>query len=85
MAIVGNGQKVIKHIPTGTYTVTEKDNWSWRYEPESNAHSVTVTGGETATTEFKNDRTEIYWLSGDSYCENWWGNNGNVIRKDEDE
>ena len=85
VAIVGNGQKVIKHIPTGTYTVTEKDNWSWRYEPESNAHSVTVTGGETATTEFKNDRTEIYWLSGDSYCENWWGNNGNVIRKDEDE
>ena len=84
VAIVGNGQKVIKHIPTGIYTVTEKDNWSWRYEPESNAHSVTVTGGETATTKFKNDRTEIYWLSGDSYCENWWGNNGNVIRKDED-
>ncbi len=85
VAIVGNGQKVIKHIPTGTYTVTEKDNWSWRYEPESNAHSVEVTGGETATTEFKNNRTEIYWLSGDSYCENWWGNNGNVVRKDDED
>lgn len=85
VAIVGNGQKVIKHIPTGTYTVTEKENWSWRYEPESNAYSVTVTGGETATTEFKNNRTEIYWLSGDSYCENWWGKNGNVIRKDEED
>lgn len=85
VAIVGNGWKVIKHIPTGTYTVTEKDNWSWRYEPKSNAHSVTVTGGETAETEFKNDRTEIYWLSGDSYCENWWGDNGNVVPKDDED
>lgn len=85
VAIVGNGQKVIKHIPTGTYTVTEKDNWSWRYEPKSNHHSVTVTGGKTAKTEFENDRTEIYWLSGDSYCENWWGNNGNVVRKDDED
>ena len=85
VAIVGNDQKVIKHIPTGTYTVTEKDNWSWRYEPKSNHHSVTVTGGKTAKTEFENDRTEIYWLSGDSYCENWWGNNGNVVRKDDED
>ena len=85
VAIVGNSEKVIKHIPTGTYTVTEKENWSWRYEPKSNAHKVTVTGGKTVKTEFENDRTEIYWLSGDSYCENWWGNSGNVVRKDDED
>ena len=83
VAIVGNGQKVIKHIPIGTYTVTEKQDWSWRYEPTSNHQKVKITGGETARTEFENNRAEIYWLSGDSYCENWWGENGNVIRKDD--
>lgn len=85
VAIVGNGQKVIKHIPIGTYTVTEKQDWSWRYEPASNNQTVKITGGNTATAEFKNKRAEIYWLSGDSYCENWWGNNGNVIRKDDED
>lgn len=83
VTIAGNSQKMINHIPVGTYTVTEKVDWSWRYEPESNGQSVTVAGGETAETAFENDRTEIYWLSGDSYCENWWGgDSGTVVCKD---
>lgn len=85
IVIVGNDQKIIKNIPTGTYTVTEKEEWSWRYKPKTNGHEVTIIGGETAETTFENERTEIYWLSGDSYCENWWGNNGNVIRKNDED
>lgn len=85
VVIVGNDQKVIKHLPIGTYTVTEKVDWSWRYEPNSNNHTVTVVGGKTAETAFENRRTELYWLSGDCYAKNWWGNNGKVVRKDDDE
>ena len=86
VVIVGNGEKLVKDIPTGTYTVTEKADWSWRYEPETNGHSVTVVGGETAATAFENERTDKYWLSGDCYAENWWGgSNGNVTRKEDEE
>lgn len=86
VAIVGNDQKLIKHIPIGQYTVTEKADWSWRYDPTSKKQQVKIVGGQTSTTEFLNERTEIYWLSGDSYCENWWGGDrGNVIRKDDED
>lgn len=32
---------------------------------------------------FKNDRTNQYWLDGDSYCENWWGGNygANLVKR----
>lgn len=80
--IVGNGSTTIKNLPVGTYTVTENTDWSWRYEPKTNGHEVTIVGGETTETTFENEREEIYWLSGDSYCENWWNASGNVTRKD---
>jgi fibro-slime domain-containing protein len=86
IAIVGNSSKLINHIPIGTYTVTEKTDWSWRYGPESNSDDVEIVGGGTAETLFVNERTEIYWLSGDSHCENWWGGaDGTVVKREADE
>ncbi|WP_072683735.1 MULTISPECIES: hypothetical protein [unclassified Holdemania] len=89
IVIVGNGSTTIKHLPVGDYTVQELTDWSWRYDevtsdPANGTVSLTFQNKQ-GTVTFTNTRTDRFWLSGDSYCENWWGNNGNVIRKDEDE
>ncbi len=97
VVIVGNSSVTIKDLPIGSYTVTEETAWSWRYDVDTISTEkdteITVSGavinfdltyqGETVT--YKNKRDMIYWLSGDSYCENWWGNSGNVIRKDDED
>lgn len=73
VVIVGNGSKTILRVPVGTYTVTEKTNWTWRYD-EQNEQSVTVTGPETTEqVTFNNVRKKEFWLSGDNWCENYWG------------
>ncbi len=66
----------IKNVPKGNYTVTEDTDWAWRYtpDPESDINQTAKIEGASYTFGFKNDRTDPYWLSGDSYCENWWGN-----------
>ena len=71
------------------YTIVEKTDWSWRYDVDSvsleNAtRTNAITSDELAfaltdtskavQVTFDNERkTPAYWLSGDSYCENWWG------------
>lgn len=73
VCITGNDDRIIRHLPIGTYLVEEKTDWSWRYEPKTNNHTVNVIGGRIAETDFVNERIERYWLSGDSHKENWWG------------
>lgn len=73
VAIVGNDSVTIKNIPVGDYTVTEMTDWSWRYEPKQKSINVTVRSTGKNGVKFQNIRKDPYWLSGDSYCENWWG------------
>jgi hypothetical protein len=87
VTIVGDGSAIIKDLPTGTYTVTELTDWSWRYVPTPESvqveSSAAVNG--VAQVDFSNTRSKTYWLSGDSYCENWWdGTNDRVVRRNED-
>lgn len=94
VTIVGDGSAIIKDLPTGTYTVTELTDWSWRYVPMKNKdgtktiekeQTVVGEGGKITEVTFANDRTNKSWLSGDSYCENWWGGtNDSVVRRNED-
>lgn len=79
VAVVGNSSVTVDWLPVGTYTVTEKTDWSWRYIPEKEVQSTLVKGNETSELTFKNSRTKGQWLSGDSYCENIWK------KKDEEE
>lgn len=66
-----DGESVtIMNVPVGTYTVTELADWSWRYDAKDAEKKVTVTGGNTATAAFENDRNRVYWLSGDNYALN---------------
>lgn len=82
VTVVGNDFTVVEHIPVGTYTVTEKTDWSWRYEPKTSSISITVTESEEpAKAEFENDRTKEYYLSGDCYCENVWEKLLNTLKE----
>ena len=102
VVIEGNGSVTIKDLLVGEgYKVTEKTDWSWRYNftnatARVGAKSASVengisfeltAAGETVT--FTNTRSIIYWLSGDCLAENRWdGNNGNtqpLARKEDDE
>ena len=85
VVISGNTSVTIKSLPLGRYTVTEDTGWSWRYGVDTisaekdtdeviNGNSVTFDlTWENETVNYKNKRDKIYWLSGDSYCENNWG------------
>ena len=71
VTINGNGSVTIKDVPFGQYTVTENTDWSWRYTP-TDGENITIileADGENEVT-FNNNRSWIYWLSGDSYNEN---------------
>jgi hypothetical protein len=68
-----------------TYTVTEKTNWSWRYEYKSveltNAELVNPVAngaeiklGLNGTITFTNERSNKQWLDGDSWCNNIFNN-----------
>lgn len=72
VVIVGNGSKVIDHVPAGKYTVTEITDWTWRYDATDAAKTATVTGDNTAEVTFQNNRKRPFWLSGDNYRRNYW-------------
>ena len=79
VVIHGNGSVTIQDLPCGEYTVTENTAWSWRYTPDSNGKTANVTGGETKTVTFNNDRKKDKWLDGNAYCDNKWINGGSTV------
>lgn len=84
VVIQGDGSAKVVSLPVGEtdYTVTEVSDWSWRYEPTS-SETATVDFDKAVdgvvTVTFTNNRNENKWLSGDSYCENWFGNLSNAV------
>ena len=66
--IHGNNSVTIKDLPIGNYTVTEKDSWSWRYNPDAVSKNVPLTANNTVS--FANSRNLIYWLDGNAWCDN---------------
>lgn len=82
VAINGNGKVTIKDLPIGEYTVTEQTKWSWRYIPTGdNGKKITLVTNDENTVTFENERSLIYWLSGDSFCTNWWGGENGTVTK----
>ena len=75
VTVHGNGKTTITDLPVGSYTVTEKSNWSWRYTPSGNeSQNITISAGG-AVLPFVNNRTDGKWLSGDSFKINHFGSN----------
>lgn len=84
VAIHGDGEVTIDGLTVGhRYKITEKTDWSWRYgecapssaltnsQVSGNSITVKLTADATANkVTFTNKRSNGYWLSGDSRCEN---------------
>ena len=57
-------------LESGTYTVTERTNWSWRYALKTQ-NDVSVSDA-TTEAEFTNEQTKFKWLSGGCSAVNRW-------------
>lgn len=71
VTIKGNGSAVVKNLKVGSYTVTEKQNWSWRYEPNTDSETVEV-GVDGGKVTFANSRIKTKWLNGCNSEDNKW-------------
>ena len=65
----GNCKVTIKDLPAGTYTVTELQNWSWKYSAANATCNVTIDG-EVKTASFTNTKDDTPWLGGSDSVEN---------------
>lgn len=63
----------LKDLPSGTYTVTEDQSWSWRYDVEGDAARTigpdSIENGK-ATVTFTNQKTDNHWLSWEDTIQN---------------
>ena len=71
IAITGEGQKTVKSLPMGSYTITEDTGWSWQYRPTADTQTITVS--ETSkTVTFENAKTPTNWLTSIADVINKW-------------
>ena len=70
VVIQGNDSVTIKGLKIGEYTVTEDIGWSWRYTPQENRKTITLSATEPNTVTFTNKRSKGKWLGGDAYKRN---------------
>ncbi len=76
VAISGQGSVTVTGLPVGSYTVTELTGWSWRYEPDRASAAVVLQPGKDNTVTFMNEKTNLYWLDGDSCKDNIFDTKG---------
>lgn len=77
VVIQGNGSVTLTGLKVGTYTVTEDTAWSWRYTPDKDTQTATLSaatpdGSVTVTNTRENDK----WVSTDVYCKNEFKGSG---------
>lgn len=73
IVITGAGQKTVKSLPMGSYTITEDTGWSWQYRPTEATQTITVS--ETSkTVTFENEKTPTNWLTSFAEVINKWIN-----------
>lgn len=71
IVITGAGQKTVKSLPMGSYTITEDTGWSWQYRPTVDTQTITVS--ETSkTVTFENEKTPTNWLTSLADVINKW-------------
>ncbi|MGN0762551.1 MAG: DUF5979 domain-containing protein, partial [Aristaeellaceae bacterium] len=74
-ALQNNSVTIDGLIVGATYTITEDNNWTWRYS-EVAPQNVTIQAPHTSNTvTFTNNQNNPYWLGGDNYKVNEFGSN----------
>lgn len=66
VTVVGNGETTIYDLPYGEYTITQRNDWSWRYGDESQQETLSADNnneGQAAKVEF-NGYASAKWLDG---------------------
>ena len=81
IVITGEGQKTVKSLPMGSYTITEDTGWSWQYRPTADTQTITVS--ETSkTVKFENEKTPTNWLTSLAKALNVWSSDGTTVTRD---
>ena len=81
IVITGAGQKTVKGLPMGSYTITEDTGWSWQYRPTADTQTITVS--ETSrTVTFENDKAPTNWLTSLAKALNVWSSDGTTVTRD---
>lgn len=66
VTVTGNGSTTIKDLPFGRYTVTQQNDWSWRYEDGVQTFTHTPADGSGTTCSFQEPEKNQSWLNGNS-------------------
>ena len=64
VTVTGNGSVTVHDLPFGEYTVTQLNDWSWRYDDK--AATVNHLGENGTTVQFSNAMVRDHWLNGNS-------------------
>lgn len=70
IVITGEGQKTVKSLPMGSYTVTEDTGWTWQYTPDNASQTIEPNGDSTVT--FTNTYSKPNWLTSFAEVINKW-------------
>ena len=81
IVITGEGQKTVKGLPMGSYTITEDTGWSWQYRPIEPTQTIIVS--ETSrTVTFENETAPTNWLTSLAKALNVWSSDGTTVTRD---
>ena len=64
ITIVGNRSETIAELPVGTYTVTEDQGWSWRYDSDNGTGFVLTAEHPSGSITCANTKINNNWLNG---------------------
>ena len=71
VTVVGNSSVTITKLPTGSYTVKEMTDWSWRYENSEAVKEITVTHNNGSNEiVYDNSRQNGKWVDGNAFKDN---------------
>ena len=65
VTVTGNGSTTIKDLPLGEYTVTQQNDWSWRYNDAALTY-VSHQNANGTTVAFRKSQQDDQWLNGNS-------------------
>ncbi len=76
VCIGANESLTVVDLPIGEYVITEEKAWSWRYEADSNAKTVTLVSDNTQNVvNFINTMTKKKWFDFNTYKLNLFNQN----------
>lgn len=64
VTLPGNGSSTIYELPVGSYTIREKEDWSWRYTTNNGTAAVLSASKDTGSIQCINSNPTTPWLNG---------------------